>query len=103
MYTTGDVDRLYVSRKEEGRGLASIEDNIDASIQRLEDYKEKRGPRLITTTRNNTEDTRFNRTEITRKLKWEEKQLYGCFKRLTSDKKKKKWIKKMDVGKKRET
>ena len=27
-----DVDRLYVSRKEGGRGLASIEDSIDASI-----------------------------------------------------------------------
>ena len=36
-----DVDRLYVSRKEGGRGLASTEDTVDASIQRLEDYKEK--------------------------------------------------------------
>ena len=33
-----DVDRLYVSRKEGGRGLASIEDSINSSIQRLEDY-----------------------------------------------------------------
>ena len=24
-----DVDRLYVSRKESGRGLASTEDNVD--------------------------------------------------------------------------
>ena len=29
-----------VSRKEGGRGLASIEDRVDASIQRLEDYRE---------------------------------------------------------------
>ena len=36
-----DVDRLYVSRKEGGRGLASIEDNVDASIQRLEGYIQK--------------------------------------------------------------
>ena len=36
-----DVDRLYVSRKEGGRGLTSIEDSVDASIQRLEDYIEK--------------------------------------------------------------
>ena len=28
-----DVDRLYVSRKEGGRGLASIDDSVDASIQ----------------------------------------------------------------------
>ena len=29
-----DVDRLYISRKKK-RGLASIEDSVDASIQRL--------------------------------------------------------------------
>ena len=34
-------DRLYVSRKEGGRGLVSIEDSVDASIQRLEDYMTK--------------------------------------------------------------
>ncbi len=28
-----DVDILYVSRKEGGRGFASIEDSVDASIQ----------------------------------------------------------------------
>ena len=38
LHPRDDVDRLYVSRKEEGRGLANIEDNVDASIQRLEDY-----------------------------------------------------------------
>ena len=31
-----DVDRLYVSKKEGGRGLASFEDSVDSSIQRLE-------------------------------------------------------------------
>ena len=36
-----DVDRLYVSRKEGGRGPASIEDSVDASIQRLEDSHRK--------------------------------------------------------------
>ena len=36
-----DVDSQYVSRKEGGRGLASIEDSVDASIQRLEDYIQK--------------------------------------------------------------
>ena len=30
-----DVDRLYASRKEEGRELISIEYNVDASIQKL--------------------------------------------------------------------
>ena len=38
LHPRDDVGRLYVSRKEGGRGLASIEDSIDASIQQLEDY-----------------------------------------------------------------
>ena len=37
LHPRDDIDRLYVSRKEEGRGLAGIEESIDASIQRLED------------------------------------------------------------------
>ena len=41
LYPWHDVDRLYVSRKEGERGLASIDDSVDASIQRLEDYVEK--------------------------------------------------------------
>ena len=47
-----------------------MEDSADASIQRLEDYIEKRGGRLITTTRSNTDNTTTNKMEITRKQKW---------------------------------
>ena len=65
----------YISRKEGGRGLTSIEDSIAASIQRLEDNKE----RMITVTRNNTDNLKTNRTTITRKQKYEEIQLYGHF------------------------
>ena len=64
-----EVDRLYVSRKEGGRAFDSIEDSVDASIERLEDYIEKREERLITATRNNTDYTRTNRMTITRKQK----------------------------------
>ena len=39
---------------------------------------------MIAATRNNTDKTKTNKTEITRKQKWEEKQLYGHFKQLTS-------------------
>ena len=46
-----DVDRLYLSRKEGGRGLVSIEDSVDASIQRVEDYREKHERGQITATR----------------------------------------------------
>ena len=80
-----DVDRLYVSRKEGGRGLASIEDNVDASIQRLKDYIQEHEGGLITATRNDTENTMNNRMTITKKQKWERKQLYGRFKRLINN------------------
>ena len=51
-----DVDRIYVPRKEERRGLASIKDNIDISI-RLEDYIKKHERGLITAIRNKTNNT----------------------------------------------
>ena len=73
-----DVDRLYVSRKEGGGGLASIKDSVDASIQRLEDYIEKHERGLITDTDNTTDD----RMTITRKQKWGGNHLYDRFKLL---------------------
>ena len=79
-----DVDRLYLSRKVRGRGLASVEESVDASI-RLEDYIEKHERELITAIKNDTEDTVTNRITITRKRKWEEKQLCECFKRLINN------------------
>ena len=78
LHPSDDVDRLYVSRKEGGRGHASIEDSVDASIQRL-----KGG--FITATRNETENAMSNRMTITRKQKSEGKQLYGQFKRLINN------------------
>ena len=66
LHPKDDVDRLYVPRKERGRGLTSIEDNVDASIQRLEVYTEKqRG--LITATINDTDNAKTNRMTIIRK------------------------------------
>ena len=72
-----DVDRLYVSRKEGGWGLASIEDSVDASIQWFEEYIGKHEGGLFTAIRNDTDNTMDKET---RKQKWEEKQLYGRFK-----------------------
>ena len=85
LHPRDDVDRLYVSRKEGGRGLASIEDSVDASIQLLKDYIQKHEGGLITATRNESENTMNNRMTITRKQKWEGKQLYGMFKRLINN------------------
>ena len=80
-----DIGRLYVPRKEGGRGLTCIEDSVDESIQRPEDYIKKSKERLITATINNTDDIKINRTTIARKQKWEEKQLYGYLKRKTDE------------------
>ena len=84
LHSRDDVDRLYVLRREGERALASIEDSVDTLIQ-LEDDKEKCGGRLITATRSDTNNTRTSGMTITRKQKWEEKLLDGCFKQLTSN------------------
>ena len=55
-----DIDRLYVSKKR-GWELASIQDNIDTSMGRLEYYIRKCKQRLITATRKNTNNRRINR------------------------------------------
>ena len=81
LHPRADVDRIYVSRKEGGRGFASIEDSVDASIQRLENYIQKRERGLMTAIRNDTDHTRDNRMTITRKQKRKGKQLYWRFKR----------------------
>ena len=85
LHPKNDVDRLYVPRKEGGRGLASIEDSVDTSIQRLEDYIKKHERGLIMAIRNNTDNTMDNRMIKARKQKWEGKQLYGRFKRLINN------------------
>ena len=85
LHPRDDDDRLYVSRKAGGRGLASIEDSVDASIQQLEDYIEKHKGGLITAIKNDTDNMVTDWMTITRKQKWEEKQLYGRFKRLINN------------------
>ena len=73
LHPRDNIDRLYVLRKEGGRGLAHIEDSVDRSIQRLEDYIEKHERGLITAVRNDTDNTIDDRMAITRKQKWEKK------------------------------
>ena len=85
LYPSDDVDRLYVSRKEGGSGLATTEDSVDASIELFEDYMQKHDGELTTAIRNNTDNTMDNRMTITRKQTWEEKQLYKRFKRLINN------------------
>ena len=60
LHLRDDIDRLYVSRKEGGRGLTSIEDSVDASIQWSEDYIEKHEGGLITAIKNDTDQQNDN-------------------------------------------
>ena len=81
LHPKDNVDTLFVSRKKRGRGLAIIENCVETTIQRLEDNIEKHKGGLITTTRNDTDNTKA----VARKQKSEEKQFYGRFKRLISN------------------
>ena len=71
LHPRDDVERLFVSRKEGGRGLPSIEYTVDASIKRLEDYVEKHERGQITSIRNDTDNTIDERMTTCRKQKWE--------------------------------
>ena len=85
LHPRDDVDRRYVSKMEGGRGLTSIEDTVETSIQLLEDYIEKHERGLITTIRNDTDNTINERMTTTRKQKWEGKQHDDRFKRLINN------------------
>ena len=68
-----DLESLYISRKEGGRGLTSAEYSVDASIQWLVDYIEKHEGLLITAIRNDTDNTMDNNMTIPTKQKLEDK------------------------------
>ena len=63
IYPKYNIDRLNETRKERGRGPASIEDSIDTSIRQLQDYIKKYKEKLIRVTRNNINNTSINRTK----------------------------------------
>ena len=47
MHPKSDVDRLYIPRKEGGRGLISIEDCVELAIRGLKVYIHESEERLI--------------------------------------------------------
>ena len=78
LYPKDDIDRLYVARKEREveRGLISIGDWVDLSIQGLKNYIKKSKERLIKAANNSIENRSRDR-------KWEVKQLHVYFKQQT--------------------
>ena len=85
LHLSDDTDRQNVSRKDGAWGLAITENCVDASIQRLKEYIHKRGGKLITAIKNNTDNTIIKKIEINSKEKWEWKQLDGDFKWKTNE------------------
>ena len=78
LYPRDDVNSLYVSRKEGGRGIATIKESIDTLRQWLEDYIEKHGGRLIIV-RNNTDDTKTSKLGNNQKTKMGRKTTLWMF------------------------
>ena len=64
LYPRDGVDIPYVSIKEVGRTLASIQDSVDASIKRLDDYINKCGETLITLFTDPSARTRYGTWSI---------------------------------------
>ena len=63
LHTRDDVDRIYVSRKGRWKGPTSIEDSVDALIQKPEENIKKSNGWLITASINNADNTSINRTK----------------------------------------
>ena len=61
LHHSDDLGRVYVSIKGGGRGLASIQDCVDESIQQREDHIQKCGGKLIIMTGNNADNTSINK------------------------------------------
>ena len=68
-----DIGTLYMPRKEEGRGLASIEDSADTSMQRLEDYIKK--SKYYYSGQKQHKQHKDQQTTIIRKQNWKKKKL----------------------------
>ena len=86
-----DVDRLYIPRKEGGRGLISIEDCVELAIRGLEVYVHGSEERLIQAARGDKIDgleaaSVLKRSKKEKKLEdWEEKVLHGQYLRQTKE------------------
>ena len=85
-----DVDRLYIPRKEEGRGLISIEECVELAIKGLEVYVHGSEERLIQAARDKIDHLEaasvLKRSKKEKRLEdWEEKVLRGQHLRHTKE------------------
>ena len=91
LHPKSDVDRLYIPRKEGGRGLISIKDCVELAIRDLEVCVHRCEERLIQAARGDKIDgleaaSVLKRSKIEKRLKdWEEKVLHGQYLRQTKE------------------
>ena len=83
LHPKSDVDRLYIPRKEGGRGLISIEDCVELAIRGLKVYVHRSDERLIQAARGDKIEgleaaSVFKRSKKEKRLEdWVEKVLHG--------------------------
>ena len=104
------VDRVYIPRKEGGRGLMCVEDTVKKANIGLERYVKESKERLIVAARGDNENAdieignEFKRTQQEWKTTWKEKMLHGQFLRHTEElAEKDQWLSLTDGTLKRET
>ena len=92
LHHESDADRLYIPRKEGGRGLTSIEDCVELAIRGLEVYVHGSEERLIQAARGDKIDGLEAASALKRSKKekraedWKEKVLHGQYLRQTKEK-----------------
>ena len=91
LHPKSDVDKLYIPRKEEGRGLISIEDCVESAMRSLEVHVHGTEERLIQAARGDKIDG-LEAASVLKKSKkekrledWEEKALHGKYLRQTKE------------------
>ena len=110
LHPKSNTNRLYIPRKEGGRGLLSIEDTVVLANLGLKSYVRNSCERLLVAARQ-IEDCQGesvkdfkNRKKIERKQEWKDKTLHGQFLRQTDDEAgKERWMWLKGTGSKRET
>ena len=110
LHPKSNTNRLYIPRKEGGRGLLSTEDTVDLAKLGLKSYVRNSCERLLVVARQ-IEDCQGegvvdfkNRKKIERQQEWKDKTLHGQFLRQTDDEAgKERWMWLKGTGIKRET
>ena len=100
LHPTSDVDRLYIPRKDGGRGLIAIEDRVELAVRSLGVYIHRSEERLLQAARRDRVDDledlddldNLEATSVLKKAKkekrlhdWEEKALHGQYLRQTKE------------------